>query len=169
MTASRVLTLCLALAGCSQSMSARETTDLFNAAASGDVDFVRKELRRGVDPNLYSEDRGYLLAASVLAPNAAVAQALVDAGADVNARKGKEITPLLRAVFVFSCEPARVLLKAGANADARLLDYENYAVGREYKDISVREMYFMKKRDLATLWKKEEACWLQVEGLMKTP
>jgi ankyrin repeat protein len=69
-------------------------------------------------PDAWSPDGFNPLHIAAFAKNAAAAQALVDAGADVNAfatASFARVTPLGTCAFVGATEVARVLLRAGAN------------------------------------------------------
>ena len=94
------------------------TTPLMVAALQGDVRTVRRLLAAGANPNTANDAGATALMWGVT--SLAVSRALVDAGADVNARSADARTPLLIACGVPGARPvAELLLARGAKPDAR--------------------------------------------------
>jgi hypothetical protein len=141
--------------------------DAYRAVEYGDAALLRTQLAAGVDPDLYIEDKGYLLTAAVISKNPDLVKILIDAGADVNAHKGNHITPLLLAVYIPNCEAALPLATAGASFEHRFYDNAELADLPTYRGKNVAEIYFGRKRDYAKSWKQDEACWLQFEAVLK--
>lgn len=99
-------------------------TLLHDAAASGNLRFVNLLLTLGSDPNEQTAGRHtplYCVANECKSPEGpAVVQALVSAGADVNAADGvKHCTPLHMAARRDNVEVAQALLGTGADPNAR--------------------------------------------------
>jgi hypothetical protein len=141
--------------------------DAYRAVEYGDAALLRTQLAAGVDPDLYIEDKGYLLTAAVISKNPDLVKILIDAGADVNVHKGNHITPLLLAVYIPNCEAALPLARAGASFEHRFYDNAELADLPTYRGKNVAEIYFGRKRDYAKSWKQDEACWLQFEAVLK--
>ncbi len=110
-------------------------TPLYNACAFGSLkpaqslSAVQLLLERGADPNKRFEfdsmidgrlERG--LTALMVAGTAEVAEALLAAGAEVNAASAEGVTPLMRAAGSGRVDVVRVLVAAGADVDARSND-----------------------------------------------
>jgi ankyrin repeat protein len=94
------------------------TTPLMGAALRGDARTVRRLLAGGANPNAANDEGATALMWGVT--DLAVTKALVDAGADVNARSADARTPLLIACGIPGARPvAELLLERGANRDAR--------------------------------------------------
>jgi hypothetical protein len=163
--------LAMLVAGFAASMDMGQFTeadrDAYRAMEYGDAAGLRKLLDAGVDPDLYNEDHGFLLSAAVSSKNPAVIKVLIDAGADVNVRKGNHATPLLWAVYIPRCQAALPLARAGANFEARFYDDKEIAALPTYRGKDVAEIYYGRKREYATSWKQDEACWLQFETVLK--
>ena len=70
--------------------------DIWTAAADGNIEAVRKHLAAGVDVNAKTDDQisGTPLHLVAILGHKEVAELLVDAGADVNAKDGGGWTPL---------------------------------------------------------------------------
>jgi len=141
--------------------------DAFRAVESGDADLLRKQLAAGIDPDLHSEDRGYLLTAAATSRNPELVKILIDAGADVNVHNGDHATPLVMAVYIPRCEAALALAKAGASFAERFYIDAKLAVLPTYHGKNVVEIYYGKKRELAKLWKQDETCWRQFETVLE--
>ncbi|MCR9292970.1 MAG: acyltransferase family protein [bacterium] len=98
-----------------------ESSSLFAAVVSGDIEFVRSELEKpdsgidGVDPNSGATP----LCTSVFIGRTEIAELLIRAGADVNLPDRNQSTPLHIAAFMGRADEAEMLLEAGANANAR--------------------------------------------------
>lgn len=140
----------------------------FTAAGKGDAATLQQALAAGANPNERNADGFYLLAIGAASDNPAVTRVLLDAGARVNARKGKVSAPLLHAVFLLRCPSAVMLMQAGANPDDRLLDYAELAMTDEYRNISARDLHYLNKKHYATLM-GDQACWLEFERLLEKP
>jgi Ankyrin repeats (3 copies) len=89
--------------------------DFAKAAAVGDVASVAQALRGGVDVNA-RDYQGDLVLAS--APDARTAEALIAAGANVNAGGHDGLTPLMLAASNGRAEVVRVLIRHGAEVNA---------------------------------------------------
>lgn len=91
-------------------------TPFLNCVRSGNVDAVRLMIEARADVNLAERWRGQTpLMWAVAEKHAAVAKALVDRGAQVNARSKGGFTALQFAAQQGDIESAKVLLAAGAN------------------------------------------------------
>lgn len=141
--------------------------DAFRAVESGDADLLRKQLAAGVDPDVHTYDRGYLLTAAVHSPNPELVRILIDAGADVNAHNGDHATPLVMAIHLPRCEVALALARAGASFAERFYINAELAEAPTYRGMNVVEMYYAKKREDARAWKQDEACWRQFETVLE--
>jgi len=93
--------------------------DLLVACENGNVTEVRKLLREGVDPNARRNSGATALSYAVAGRHTQVVQLLVDAKADPN-RTSFGLAPLFLASENGDVETIKVLLKAGANVNARL-------------------------------------------------
>lgn len=94
------------------------STPLMFAALWGDVPAVRRQLAAGANPSAANDAGATALMWGVT--NLEIARALVDAGADVNARSDDARTPLLIACGVPGARPvAQLLIERGAKLDAR--------------------------------------------------
>ncbi|MFG2073412.1 ankyrin repeat domain-containing protein [Nonomuraea maritima] len=97
---------------------------LYRAALSGDIETVGKLLASGADPDRPSEaahdggEGGLPLCAAAAWDRTEVAEALIAAGADVNARESGGWTALLWAAANGHAAVAGVLIEAGAEIDA---------------------------------------------------
>lgn len=141
--------------------------DAFRAVESGDADLLRQQLAAGVDPDLHTDDRGYLLTAAIHSPNPELVRILIDAGADLNAHKGDHATPLVMAVHMSRCEAALVLARAGASFAERFYVDGELAEGPAYHGMNVVDMYHAQKHEEARTWKQHEACWRQFESVLE--
>jgi uncharacterized protein len=97
-------------------------TALYNASISGEADAVRVLLDRGADPNLRMNYHSPVdgrredgVVALMYARSSDVVAALVSGGADVNAKDGNGLTPLIRACHWGKFEVVKALLDAGAD------------------------------------------------------
>jgi hypothetical protein len=165
------LGLAVVVWACVLSVSAGELMDAerqaYEAVKQGDAAGLRKLLDAGVDPDLQGEDKFFLLTAAVSSGNSDVVKVLIDAGADVNVRLGQHVTPLLLAVYGSHCQAALALARAGARLEDRFFDNAELAESRTYRGQTVVDFYFSRKRDFANIWRQDEACWLQLEAVMK--
>ena len=102
---------------------AQHTKDdkLYYAAKDGNLKKVQKLLAQGANPNYVNNSYHDTNSPLAVTQSAEVAQALIDAGANVNANNNtSKRTPLFS---VNSVEKAKVLIKAGADVNAH--DYNN--------------------------------------------
>lgn len=127
----------------------RGFTPLYNACFGGafapDKSFaaVRLLLERGADPNKRFEydspidgrlDRG--LTALMVAPTADIAEALLDAGAEVNVADEHGVTPLMRAAGSGRVDVVKLLLSSHADAEVKSGD------GRSAADFARSKLEF---------------------------
>lgn len=141
--------------------------DLFSAVKKGDVELVRQELARGVSPDYYDEEHGFLIQSALFPKSTNMLALLIKSGADVNVRKLEGDGALLHAVHTGECEHARLLLAAGANLNERYTSYYMYADLAKYKNKTVEQLYFIYKDEFLDAWKKNEPCWQDFEKRMK--
>lgn len=99
-------------------------TELMNAAYAGDLEHVRQLLAAGADVN--AKDEGGWTALMKACYNAEqkrgyaeVVQALIDAGADIEAPIGYGVRPLMLAAGYGEADVVDTLLKAGADVLAK--------------------------------------------------
>ena len=97
-------------------------TDVFEASALGDLETVRKMV--GADPKLasaFAADGFYPLGLAAFFGHRAIVEFLLKNGADVKtaARNAQKVTALHGAVARRDVEIVRILLEAGADANAR--------------------------------------------------
>ena len=99
---------------------AKDKADAANAAQAEGLDDVARCLLGGADPNAQGQDGTPLHQAATSSKSAAVVQALLEIGADLDARDKNGFTPLHRAAM-YSRHPAviQALLDAGADLNAR--------------------------------------------------
>ena len=88
---------------------------LFEAAAAGDLDGVRKLLGSGVDPIAVDEDGVTPLYDAVLRGHLKVAEALLEGGALIDGQTSDLGTPLVLAAHVGNVEAVRFLIERGAD------------------------------------------------------
>lgn len=94
--------------------------DIWKAVATGDVERVKGLLAEGADVNQRHPASGVTpLTLAALFNQLPVAQALLDHGADVNARDDKGATPLHAAALFGRAEIVRRLIERGADVHAR--------------------------------------------------
>ena len=120
-----ILVILLAAAGCgSREEAAKETPQpelaglpgLHAAAATGNIDAVKKHIEAGSDLNVKDPEGGACpLSTAALFGQTEVAEALIKAGADVNCRGNDGATPLHVAAFFCREEIVTALLEAGAD------------------------------------------------------
>lgn len=118
-------------------------TPLYNACFGDSAAAVRFLIERGADPNKRFEYHSPIdgraereLTALMCARSGKVAQALIDAGAEVNVHDAIGVTPLMRAANRGEPEVVRLLLRAGASAAARSTN------GRSAVDFATDKMNF---------------------------
>lgn len=98
--------------------------ELYDAIVDGDCNLI-DALLRGRDPNLRSDDsdRWNLLHIALLTlsgdPNSKVVSHLIELGVDVNARDGRQWTPLHFAARTRDPVVVRLLIQAGADVNAK--------------------------------------------------
>ncbi|MBI3564169.1 MAG: ankyrin repeat domain-containing protein [Elusimicrobia bacterium] len=99
----------------------RDVVPLVSAAAAGDLGRVRQLLAGGADANAHDKTGRSPLGAACMYGRAAVAEALLDAGARFDAPEKDQYgsMPVLLAVFNGHPETARVLVNRGARLDAK--------------------------------------------------
>jgi ankyrin repeat protein len=110
------------------------------AAFFGHADVVNLLLERGAPVNAASRNaqRVMPLHSAVAGQHLAVAQALVAAGADVNATQTDDFTPLQGAAQNGQMEMVRLLLQAGADPGMRQRDGQSALdIAREYHHTDV--------------------------------
>ncbi len=93
-------------------------TTLFGAIKSGDIQKIKEftekpgfeidKIFNGSTPLMYAAENG----------NIKSAEALIEAGADLNASNESKITPLMRAAYYKNSSIARMLIESGANISA---------------------------------------------------
>lgn len=157
----------LLFSGCSDNMPLKIKGKIYASAKQGDVGYLRQELRQGLNPNLYDEDKGYLISHAVLWKKPEIVRLLIASGADVNAKKSGMSGPLVAAVVIGECESAKLLLAAGSNPNERFVDAWKAALGPDYQDKTVRQLYQFKKKEHQITWKAKESCWLEWEKMIK--
>jgi len=92
---------------------------LVSAAALGDVDTVKKLLRKGADPNQPEKRDTTPLLAAVVANHQDVVEALLGEGADIEKATANGVTPLFAAVLLNHEDLAMFLLDRGASPHAK--------------------------------------------------
>lgn len=86
-----------------------------SAAVDGDMEFLTAELDQGMDPNIKVSILGTrLLTLAAAHGHTDMVKALIDRGADVNAKDGTGWTPLHAAAYGGHPEIIRLLLERGA-------------------------------------------------------
>lgn len=116
--------LMLAAGACADSRDGENATVLMMAAHSGNLPMVKVLIEGGADVNAHNEQEWSALSRAVYNPElkagfADVVQALVDAGANVEAAIGYGVRPLMLAAGYGETAVVEVLLKAGADVLAR--------------------------------------------------
>ena len=126
-----MMVLLLAAAACGQKEdstgetkqpSASETiataidVDLHTAAATGNIEAIRKHIEAGSDLNVRDKDGGACpLSTAALFGQTEAAMALIEAGADINFRGNDGATPLHVAAFFCREEIVKALMERGAD------------------------------------------------------
>jgi ankyrin repeat protein len=113
------------------------------AAFYGHEDAVAILLARGADPNLAARNAMKVRAihAAAASGSVGIVQALLEAGADVNAPQEKGFTPLHEAAMTGKLELARLLLDHGATLDLEAEDGRDALdLAREAKQDAVVEL-----------------------------
>ncbi len=103
-------------------LAGRPALDLFEASAAGDADVVRRLLAQDASAaRSWSPDGFTALHLAAFFGHAAIAEALLDAGADPvgPARNAMHVAPLHSAAAAGANDVARTLLARGANPNAR--------------------------------------------------
>lgn len=124
-----------------QSTSEAETPKILLLIQNGDADSVRKELSKGLDPDIHiPRGHGYslLLIESINANQLEIARLLLKAGADINALNSHKVNGLDAAVSARKTEAVRLLLEAGAEiyiGDAQRLSPVNRAILNQDEEI----------------------------------
>jgi hypothetical protein len=114
-------------------------TPLMSAALYGNAALVRRLLESGADPNNTNNVDATALMWAV--PDVAKMQALLDAGADVNARSEDRRTPLLIASGIVGAAPAlRLLLEYGADAWTAQADLSPLREAARVNDVEMFRM-----------------------------
>jgi len=104
----------LCIAGCVRQPP--EPMHLFEAAIRGDEGQVRRLIRRGVDVNArFGKSATTALHVAARRNATGISRALLDAGADPNAKTTRGETPLQVAVLTGSCDVIRILADGGAD------------------------------------------------------
>jgi ankyrin repeat protein len=91
--------------------------DLHYAARDGDVKKVRSELKAGADVNLADRNGWTALHFASQAQSAPCVQALIDHGGNIHSADSHGNTPLQRAVFAYTDDPATIGVLRAAGAD----------------------------------------------------
>jgi len=96
-----------------------EKVTLMMAANNGDLSQVRKLLREGADPNERTPRGETALHYATQSKNVSVVQALIQAGANVNAKMTGNVTPLMLSLDMAFGQPesAMALIRAGADVN----------------------------------------------------
>ena len=125
-----MMVLLLTVAGCGQKEdSAGETkqpstseaataldVDLHTAAATGNIEAIRKHIEAGSDLNVRDKDGGACpLSTAALFGQTEAALALIEAGADINCRGDDGATPLHVAAFFCRAKIVKALVDKGAD------------------------------------------------------
>jgi len=112
--------ICLAIflvvwAGCRN-----KSEDLMTASANGDVGRVQQLLRNGAQVNQHTSNGKTAIHYAAQSKNVLVVQALIQAGADVNAKSEGNVTPLMLSVDMAFGQPdiSLALINAGADVNA---------------------------------------------------
>ncbi|MFL6635942.1 MAG: ankyrin repeat domain-containing protein [Massilia sp.] len=142
---------------------------LVRAAFNGDTASVQRALAEGWDPDSSNEEHGTLLSAAIISGNFSTVRAVIDAGADPDYYQGKRMAPLVVSVFGLRCEPALALVEAGADPNSHFRHHENYAVGPQYENMPVRELYSYMKKEFGKTWSEHQTCWLKFEKALDNP
>jgi uncharacterized protein len=116
--------LLIGLSGChgqselNANKNGKET--LLTAVSRGDLPQVHKLLREGSDPNEHTVGGKTALHYAAQSKNAAVVQALIQAGANVNAEATGNVTPLMLSLDMAFGRPeiSLALIRAGANVNS---------------------------------------------------
>ena len=100
--------------------SENNSTDLWRAASTGDLQAIKRYIKEGGDINAL--DKVFQLSAmswSALHGQTEVVQLLIEKGAKVNIKSGDGATPLHSAAFLGRVDVAKLLLENGADIKAR--------------------------------------------------
>lgn len=101
------------------------SAELFSAAKSGDTEVLRRLIAAGASPNSANDEGQTPLHIAAFEGHLGAVQALIDSGADVNARDAMQWTPIFKAAYNHEqdCGYAPVvkaLVDAGADVNARI-------------------------------------------------
>jgi ankyrin repeat protein len=94
-------------------------TPLFVALAKGNTAFIKFLIANGANPNA---DGGMALNAAIHSGHVEIAMSLIYGGANVNAKVGGDITPLLKAAEVGNVEIGKLLVSKGSDVNAKSND-----------------------------------------------
>ncbi len=155
-----VLTLSLLLSSCTASKS-----QLMNAASEGDIGTLRQLQAEGKDINEKDSKGTTALMYAIKSKKSEAAKYLIDAGADIN-NKDSYFTPLIYAVYYQQNELINILLKKGANTEARDYSGETALIHAALRigdidsvkmlisagaDVNVKSNYYIPPRSLLEL------------------
>jgi len=137
----KVLVICLLaglMAGCRTQLSP-QTQMLQDAALTGDLAEVRRNLSDGADINAKDNIGCSPIMRAVSAGHIEVVKLLLSRGANVNTYSESGITPLITAVVAGNMEMVSVLIEKGANINARAGDGSSplrIAVSRKQDEVA---------------------------------
>ena len=118
------MVLLVALSGCQKksesAVKGNENATLIMASDHGDLSRVQQLLREGANVNEQTKSGKTALHYAAQSKNVLVVQALIQAGADVNAKMTGDVTPLMLSVDMAFGQPdiALALIQAGADVNA---------------------------------------------------
>lgn len=101
------------------------SAELFSAAKSGDTEALRRLIAAGVSPNSANDEGQTPLHIAAVEGHLGAVQALIDSGADVNARDAMQWTPIFKAAYNHEQDTGyapvvKALVDAGADVNARI-------------------------------------------------
>ena len=116
---------------------ARRIEAYIAAVNGGDLPAVRKALQRGVDVNTRDTSGNGVLS---IAPDGPTATALIEAGADVDARGNEGLTPIMMAAARGRPDVVRLLIAKGANVNEKNPAHQmtplEFAVHNGHEDVA---------------------------------